>query len=157
MQKRRLLLASILLVAIVSVSRAGGTAETSNVSAPVNARWFSNVSFWNPPTTWSTDANTVQGVITQKTGLTFTMDIPPQDADAELTLSLVSGELPDVIAITNDAPIKQLVDSGNVWKIEELLKKYDPSSHLLTQFPADIKQRLVVRDGGWYAYPSHMS
>ena len=34
---------------------------------------------------------------------------------------------------------KKLVQAGKVWKLEEFLKKYDPESHLLKDFPADVK------------------
>jgi putative aldouronate transport system substrate-binding protein len=40
--------------------------------------------------------------------------------------------------------------------LDEFLKKYDPSSPLLTNFPQDLKKALTERDGGWYAYPSHI-
>lgn len=33
---------------------------------------------------------------------------------------------------------------------------YDPDSHLLKDFPEDIKQALTDTYGGWYSYPSHM-
>jgi putative aldouronate transport system substrate-binding protein len=137
-------------------STTGDSSSTTTSQEPVQLEWFSNISFWNPPATWNTDPNTVQGVITEKTGLTFEMKIPPQDADTKLSLLLVSGDLPDVITITNDTLIKKLVDSGKLWRMDELLQQYDPDSHLLKAFPEDIKQALILRDGGWYAYPSHM-
>ena len=34
--------------------------------------------------------------------------------------------------------------------MEEFLKKYDPSSTLLANFPEDVKQALIARDGAWY-------
>jgi putative aldouronate transport system substrate-binding protein len=134
---------------------AGGNAE------PVNLQWFSDVSFWNPPMTWSTDPNTFMGTISKKTGVKFTMNIPPQDGDTKLSLMLVSGDLPDVITVADPDNttniISKLVKSGKVWSLDELLKKYDPNSHLLKDFPNDIKNELIKRDGGWYAFPSHIS
>lgn len=139
-----------------------GTNTTDNAASNgyddyVTLQWFSDVGFWNPPQTWNTDPNTVQGVITQKTGVTFEMDIPPEDGEAKLSLMLVSGELPDVMTVTSEILIDKLVNSGNVWNLDELLETYDPDSHLFETFPEDIKQALILRDGGWYAYPSHMS
>lgn len=127
-------------------------------NAPSKAVWFSSIDFWNPPTTWSTDPNTVQGAITEKTGLTFEFNIPAQDGDTKLNLMLVSsGEaFPDVITITNDVLGKKLIEAGKVWELDEFLKKYDPGSHLLTDFPADVKETIIERDGGFYAFPSHI-
>lgn len=137
---------------------ASPNASNASSSAPVAVTWFSAVNFWNPPATWSTDPNTVQGAITEKTGLTFNMNIPAQDGDTKLSLMMVSsGDFPDVMTVTDQVIIKKLIDSGKVWNLEEFLKQYDPESALLKTFPNDLKQALVSRDGGWYAYPSHMS
>ncbi|MEH7480019.1 hypothetical protein V7157_02690 [Neobacillus drentensis] len=141
----------------ISEQKAGeGTASSS--STPVNLTWFSDVSFWDPPSPWNTNPNSVEGQITKKTGLTFTIDIPAQDADTKLSLLLASMKpLPDVMTIINNDLAKKLIDSGKVWRLDELLKKYDPNSHLLKDFPNDVKQGLIARDGGWYSYPSHIN
>jgi putative aldouronate transport system substrate-binding protein len=132
--------------------------EDSGTQAPSKAVWFSTVDFWNPPATWSTDPKTVQGAITEKTGLTFEFNIPAQDGDTKLNLMLVSGNsFPDVITITNDVLIKKLIEADKVWELDEFLKKYDPDSHLLSDFPADVKETIISRDGGFYAYPSHIN
>lgn len=130
----------------------------NNTGSTAKAVWFSTVDFWNPPSTWSTDPNTVQGAITEKTGLTFEFNIPAQDGETKLNLMLVSSgqDLPDLLTITNDVLGKKLIEAGKVWDLDEFLKKYDPESHLLTDFPADVKQTIVDRDGGFYAYPSHI-
>ncbi|NIK77096.1 putative aldouronate transport system substrate-binding protein [Paenibacillus castaneae] len=134
------------------------TGENSGTQTQSKAVWFSTVDFWNPPATWSTDPNTVQGAITEKTGLTFEFNIPAQDGDTKLNLMLVSGDnFPDVVTVTNDVLIKKLIEAGKVWDLEEFLKKYDPDSHLLTDFPADVKETIISRDGGFYAYPSHIN
>jgi putative aldouronate transport system substrate-binding protein len=127
-------------------------------AAPANLTWFSGIGFWTPPSTWSTDPNTVQGAITKKTGLTFNFNIPAQDGDTKLSLMMVSNQnLPDVMSISNDILAKKLIEADKVWKLDEFLKKYDPNSHLLKDFPNDIMKGITARDGGWYAYPSHMN
>ncbi|WP_169082469.1 hypothetical protein [Paenibacillus sp. PL91] len=136
----------------------GSTANDGGTTAPSKAVWFSTIDFWNPPTTWSTDPKTVQGAITEKTGLTFEFNIPAQDGDTKLNLMLVSGnDFPDVITVTNDVVVKKLIEADKVWELDEFLKKYDPESHLLTDFPADVKETIIQRDGGFYAYPSHIN
>lgn len=162
-----LCLAFVLIVAgcssngkVENANNPGGSGSNAgNPSASASkAVWFSTVDFWNPPATWSTDPNTVPGAITEKTGLTFEFNIPAQDGDTKLNLMLVSGNsFPDVITITNDVLIKKLIESGKVWDLDEFLKQYDPDSHLLTNFPADVKETIVSRDGGFYAFPSHIN
>lgn len=122
------------------------------------ATWFSDVSFWTPPTQWDLDENSVTGGITKATGLQFDMNIPAEDGTTKMALMIVSGELPDVISITDTNSIKELTDSDLVWDLDEFLSLYDPDSHLLSgDYPEDIKRNQINRDGGWYAYASHQS
>ena len=117
------------------------------------ATWFSDVSFWTPPTQWDLDENSVTGGITKATGLQFDMNIPAEDGTTKMALMIVSGELPDVISITDTNSIKELTDSDLVWDLDEFLSLYDPDSHLLSgDYPEDIKRNQINRDGGWYAY-----
>lgn len=122
----------------------------------VTATLFSDVGFWQPPA-WDTTPGTITGEITKRTGLALDIEIPPQEADTQLKLMLLKRELPDIISITDETLISQLVTSKAVWDLEEFLTLYCPDSHLLQVFPADIKQELIKRDGGWYAFPSHMN
>ncbi|WP_127495298.1 extracellular solute-binding protein [Paenibacillus glycanilyticus] len=133
------------------------SSSTAENTAPVKLTWFSDVSGWNPPSPWNSDPNSVEGTITSKTGLSFEFNIPAQDAGTKLSLMLVSSnKLPDIMTLTDGTLEKKLIDAGKVWNLDEFLKKYNPSSPLLTNFPQDLKQALIERDGGWYAYPSHM-
>lgn len=120
--------------------------------------WFSTVDFWNPPKAWSTDPKTVAGAITEKTGLTFEFNIPAQNGATKLNLMLVSKEdLPDVMTLTDPVLVGKLIETGKVWDLEEFLKQYDPESHILKDFPSDVKEVIEARDGGFYAYPSHIN
>lgn len=129
----------------------------SEIMEPVQLTWFSDVNFYSPPATWTTDENTVQGQITKATGLTFKMDIPLQEGATKLSLMLVNNSLPDIMTITSNDMMNQLIESGKVWKLEELLKEYDPQSHLLKEFPEDVKEAIVHTQGDWYSYPSHIN
>lgn len=133
----------------------GDQAEPGTVD---KVTWFSDVNFWNPPTKWDTAEGTVMGGITKATGLEFEMNIPAEDGATKLALMIVNGELPDIISITDTNTMKELVDSGNVWDMEEFLTQYDPESPLLKGgYPEDVKQRQIERDGGWYAFASHLN
>jgi len=153
---KRLGLSVLIGILLTSGIFAGGS-QSRTTSGPVKAVWFSDVSGWNPPMTWNLAENTVTGTMTKNTGVYFDMNIPPENGAVALSLMLVSGSLPDVMTITDGNMIQQLIEGGKVWKMEELLKTYVPNSHLLKDFPNDIKQALIFRDGDWYAFPSHMS
>ena len=116
---------------------------------------FCDVDFWRPPK-WETKNGSITGEISDKTGVIVDTNIPAQDADKQLSLQLMYGELPDMVSVVNDTLISQLVDSGKVWDLEEFFKTYLPDSHILKDFPEDIREKLVERDGGWYAWPSHI-
>lgn len=139
-----------------SAAELAGTEGTDNTIDKVV--WFSDVDFWNPPTKWDTSEDTITGGITKATGLEFEMNIPAGDGSTKLALMIVNGNLPDIMSLTDSATIKELVESGQVWQLQEFLEKYDPESHLLNGgYAEDIKNLLIERDGDWYAYASHQS
>lgn len=111
--------------------------------------WFCSVSHWDP-TEWSLEEDTVTGQISRETGVSFTYHIPQKNTDMQLGQMLVKGRLPDVISIMDSGQQKQLVESGKVWDIRELLEKYDSDSPLLEQFPQDVEKILEEAEGGWY-------
>lgn len=122
----------------------------------VHATLFCGVDFWHAPE-WDVTAGTITGDISQATGVVI--DVMPglADPNRQLSLMLVNNELPDIISVTDETVIHQLVTSGKVWKLDEFLKAYCPDSHILTEFPEDMKYELVKRDGAWYAWPSHIN
>lgn len=132
-----------------------GTTEAESIDKVV---WFSDVDFWAPPTKWDTTEGTVTGGITKATGLEFEMNIPAGDGSTKLALMIVNKKLPDIMSLVDSTTIKELVDSGQVWNLQEFLETYDPESHLLNGgYPEDIKQLCIERDGGWYAFASHQN
>ncbi|KRE47034.1 hypothetical protein [Paenibacillus sp. Soil522] len=137
------------------------SATATNSEEPVTPEkltWFADGSYWNPPSPWSTDPNTVEGAITQKTGLTFDFNVPAQDGVMKLSLMLTTLEdLPDIITLTDGKMQKKLVDSGKVWNLEEFMQKYNPESTLIKTFPEDVRKAMIRKDGAWYAIPSHIN
>lgn len=120
------------------------------------ASLFCDVNFWEPPS-WDTAEGTITGEISKKTGLALDINVPVQNAGMQLKIMLLNDRLPDIITLTDTTVISQLVSSEKVWKLEEFLKEYCPDSEILRNFPQDIKEKLIERDGDWYAYPSHMN
>lgn len=147
-----------------SSSSAEETKDTGSESAASSGSgdvselyWFSDVSGWGPATAnWSVDESPATVYIEENLGLTLNIEQPPTDASTKLGLMLASGELPDVMSITDSDMYKQLVAADKVWDMQTFLETYDPDSHLLKDFPADIRQALTDVYGDWYSYPSHM-
>ena len=121
----------------------------------VHPSLFCDVNFWKPPQ-WETKKGSITGEISEKTGVVIDTSVPAQDGDKQLSRLLVNGELPDMASVTDSTMISQLVDSGKVWDLEEFFETYLPDSHILRDFPEDVKEMLKERDGGWYAWPSHI-
>lgn len=123
-------------------------ADTTDIS------WFLNTGV--VPSSWD-QSQYVMKTITEQTGVTVTATTPADDADTKLNLMIVNGSLPDIITLTNETLIKELIDADLVWDMQAFFEAYLPDSHLVNGgFPEDIKQRLIERDGGWYSLPSHI-
>lgn len=119
--------------------------------------WFSDVSGWGPETAnWATKESPATKYIEDTIGLKLKIEQPPTDAATKLGLMIATGDLPDLMSITDQDVYKQLVQAGKVWDLKSFLETYDPESHLLKDFPEDIKQALTDTYGDWYSYPSHM-
>jgi len=128
-------------------------AATAPAGEVTNVSWFLNVGV--VPSTWDT-SQYVMRRITEETGVTISAMTPAEDPDTRLNLMIVSGDLPDIITISNHTLIREMVMAGMVWDIEEFFGTYLPDSHLINGgFPVDIRERLVARDGGWYTIASH--
>lgn len=118
---------------------------------------FSDVDFWELPD-WSLEEGSISAEISNRTGLIIHSEIPPQDASRILSLRILENDLPDILTLADPDSIHQLILSGEVWNLQELLERYCPDSHLLSGgFPEDMKQELIRREGAWYAYPSHIN
>ena len=145
-----------------SSSKAASGSSTASASvagtSETEVYWFSDVTGWGP-SGWENGVTTspLLDAIQEKTGITFNIEQPPTDADTKVGLMIASGDLPDMISLTDADTINQLIKSGKVWSMEEFLQQYDPDSHLLTDFPEDIKEAVVRKYGGWYSIPSHLN
>ncbi len=95
--------------------------------------------------------------ITEKTNVTVSATTPAEDPDTKLNLMVVNGDLPDVITLSNGTLIKDIVEAGLVWNLQEFFETYLPESHIINGgFPEDVKTKLIDRDGDWFAFPSHI-
>lgn len=147
MGKRRCSLLVICLLAAVLCSACGKTSESYlgyTKADYTKITLYSDVSFWEPPL-WDTTEGTVTGDISAKTGVTVDVEVPTQEADTRLKLKIIDDELPDVMAVTDETTINQLITSGKVFRMDEFFETYKPDSHILKQFPEDVKKELIKR------------
>lgn len=139
-------------------SASGSTGQTQTNGDTSEIYWFSDVSGWGPETAnWSVDESPAIIYMRENLGITLKIEQPPTDADTKLGLMIVSDDLPDIMSITNQDIYKQLVEADKVWDMQTFLETYDPDSHLLNDFPADVRQALTDTYGNWYSYPSHIN
>lgn len=153
MRKRML---SICLATFLLLSACGQQKPGATGPGYETATLFCDVAHWKIPD-WSVEENTITGMITKETGLALDVITPSQEADTQLKIMLVDNELPDIISLTDATTISQLVTSGKVWQLDDFLETYLPDSHLLREFPEDIKRELIKRDGAWYSLSSHLN
>lgn len=144
--------ASLLLVLILlfAMAETGALAETETM----DISWF--IVTGVVPSSWD-QSQYVMKTITEKTGVTVSATTPADDADTKLNLMLVNGNLPDIVTLTNETLIRELIEADLVWDMQTFFETYLPDSHLINGgFPGDIKNMLVARDGDWYSLPSHI-
>lgn len=144
---KKLVLLMTVLAMLLSTLTVPAMAETTTIE------WF--IDYSALPSNWNMDEPIFAG-ITEATGIQCTFNIPAEDPDTKLNLLMISGKMPDLITSGNWDLRAEMIETGMIWDMEELLTKYVPDSHLLTSFPEDIKKAIIARDGGWYVYPSHM-
>lgn len=111
--------------------------------------WFSDLSWWSPGN-WDADPKSGTGEITEKTGVEIRYLIPEDNGDTRLSLMMINGNMPDILSVSDEQMIRHLITSDAVWNLDELLQQYLPDSHLLVDYPKDLKTLLMERDGGWY-------
>lgn len=145
-----------LFLAAAGLWGCGNKGEERELGEYTRISLFCDVDFWTPPE-WETREDTITGKITKETGVALDTTVPPQDADNQVRLMLANDNLTDLVCVTNETTISQIVSSGKFWNLEEFFQKYLPDAQILKNFPNDVKQRLVKRDGGWYSYPSHLA
>lgn len=130
-----------------------GTSDVSPERKTVSLSLYSDVSDWDG-VEWTLDRDTLTACISKQTGVLINTECPVQDADMQLSLLLMENKLPDILAISDDNMIRQLISSNKVWNLEEFFEEYKPDAKLLASFSEREKQALIYRDGGWYSIPT---
>ena len=111
------MLAGVLQLAGCGAGGDSTETEDGKGNTYATASLFCDVNFWEPPS-WETEEGTITGDITKRTGLALDIMVPPQNADAQLSLMLLNDKLPDIISLTDETTISQLITSGKVWNLK---------------------------------------
>ena len=148
MNEKKLLAATSAVMAVASLTPVSTLAEETK-----SFDWFVTASAL--PETWDMEQPIFKG-ITDATGCIPQVTIPAADADTKLNLMIANNNLPDLITLTNDDLIYELIESDLVWDLGEFMETYMPDSHIFEDFPQDVKDETIRRYGGWYFYPSHI-
>ena len=133
----------------VSLSGCGKKEDGLQAEDRQDFTWFCDRTWWSPGI-WDTDPKSGTGEITEKTGVEIRYLIPEDNADTRLSLMMINGNMPDLLSVSDEQMIRHLIASDAVWDLTELLSQYLPDSHLLADYPEDLKALLTERDGGWY-------
>lgn len=119
--------------------------------------WFSDVSGYGPAN-WEDGVNSAAwDYAASEFGITFNLEQPPTDATTKLGLMIATGDIPDLISVTDSTSIQNLIEAGDVWDLQEFFETYDPDSPMINgSYPEDEKQALINMYGGWYSLSSHI-
>lgn len=143
------LTAVVVALALVAVPFTG-------LAEDVTFSWFSDVSGWGPANWNGVSSSPLLDTLKSDFGASFEIEQPATDAPTKLALMIATNDLPDLMSITDSTTIAQLIESGYVYTIPEFFEKYDPESHLLVDFPEDVKKAIVDAYGDFWFFPSHM-
>lgn len=141
----------------IGIALAGAMTGCGRTEQQAEVCQFSYFYDWGSlPDAWDINQPIMQ-TITEATDCMPILGHPKEDADAKLNLMIMQEDLPDLITTENTELVKKMIDAGLVWELDEFLQTYLPDSHLLQDFPQDVKTALTARDGGWYSYASHIT
>lgn len=156
-EMKRKAMALTLTSALAAMAIVPIAVQTNAMAADdVTIDWFSDVSGWGPANWNGAETSPLMDSIKENFGVNFEIEQPATDADTKLALMIATDDLPDLISITDNETITQLIESGYVWTIDEFMEEYDPDSHLLSDFPEDVKEAIINSYGDFWFFPSHI-
>ncbi|WP_044913913.1 extracellular solute-binding protein [Butyrivibrio sp. WCE2006] len=119
------------------------TDDTITMDWYVNYSWF--VTDWGE--------NMVSKEITDQTGVDVNFITPIGNETNKLNTLIDSNTLPDIVTVGWWEPqIKEMIDSGLVYSLNELADKYDPSFYDVTS--SKVRDWYTLSDGNIYGYPN---
>ncbi|WP_139904776.1 extracellular solute-binding protein [Clostridium thermarum] len=128
--------------------------ETTEVKSLTKVNWYIQASWYNKK--WNSEVTLLDKVVTEKTGVEVNLIIPPSDSDEKLIAMAASGDLPDIITISNWSGVReQMIDAGYFYPLNELAEKYSPE--LLNIVPDIMKIWNNRENGNWYGITNHFT
>lgn len=118
-------------------------------TSPVDLTWFVGASWY--PYTWGDSL--VSKNITEKTGVNVEIVTPTGDVNEELSLMMISGDLPDLISLGSwETSYNKLYEGGYVYSLNELADQYDPYFYQVVD--GSIIKWHTKEDGNLYCVPN---
>lgn len=131
-----------------AAAEADGPAWKKDTS-PVDLTWFVGASWY--PYTWGDSL--VSENITEKTGVNVEIVTPTGDVNEELSLMMISGDLPDLISLGSwETSYNKLYEGGYVYSLNELADEYDPYFYQVVD--GSIIKWHTKEDGNLYCVPN---
>ena len=138
-------------------AEAGESASTVNPdepawksnTEPVDLTWFIGASWY--PYTWGDSL--VSQHVTEKTGVNVEIVTPTGDVNEELSLMMISGDLPDLISLGSwESSYNTLYEGGYVYALNELADQYDP--YFYNVVDGSVIKWHTKEDGNLYCIPN---
>ncbi len=116
---------------------------------PVDLTWFIGASWY--PYTWGDSL--VSQYVTEKTGVNVEIVTPTGDVNEELSLMMISGDLPDLISLGSwESSYNTLYEGGYVYALNELADQYDP--YFYNVVDGSVIKWHTKEDGNLYCIPN---
>lgn len=138
-----------------SSAQAGPAEETAegpawkNNTDPVDLTWFVGASWY--PYSWGDSL--VSKNITEKTGVNIEIQTPTGDVNEELSLLMISGDMPDLISLGSwESSYNKLYEGGYVYALNELADQYDPYFYQVVD--GSVIKWHTKEDGNLYCIPN---
>ena len=116
-------------------------------TAPIELDWYIHETWYQKK--WDSKRTLFDRAVTETTGVNINIIVPTSSGDEKLLAMAVSGELPDIMTISNWNNIRErMVQAGYFAPMNILAEKYAPE--LLDFVPDSMIKWHTQKDGNWY-------
>ncbi len=118
----------------------------------VKLDWYIHSAWYNKK--WDAEITLFDKTVTEKTGVDINIIIPTSESDENLIAMASTGNLSDIITISNWNGVReQMIKSGYFQPLNKLADQYAPE--LPAIIPESMKRWNTQEDGNWYGITNH--